>query len=101
MSGSIERDELSGRKTTGHVWDGIKELNTPLPKWWLYVLYATIVWAIGYWIVYPAWPTVAGYTHGVLGYSTRGTYDQQVAAAAGAQKVWLDRIASSTVEQIA
>jgi cytochrome c oxidase cbb3-type subunit 3 len=97
----IERDPITGTETTGHVWDGIKELNTPLPKWWLYVLYATIVWAVGYWIVYPAWPTVVGYTHGVLGYSTRGTYDQQAAAAAQSQKVWLDRIAGASVEQIA
>jgi cytochrome c oxidase cbb3-type subunit 3 len=97
----IERDPVTGTETTGHVWDGIKELNTPLPKWWLYVLYATIVWAIGYWIVYPAWPTVVGYTHGMLGYSTRGTYDRQAAAAAEAQKAWLDRIANASVEQIA
>jgi cytochrome c oxidase cbb3-type subunit 3 len=96
----IERDPVTGTETTGHVWDGIKELNTPLPKWWLYVLYATIVWSIGYWVVYPAWPTLVGYTHGMLGYSTRATYAQQAAAAADAQKIWLDRIASSSVEQI-
>jgi cytochrome c oxidase cbb3-type subunit III len=97
----VERDSVTGTETTGHVWDGIKELDTPLPKWWLYVLYATIVWAIGYWIVYPAWPTLVGYTHGMLGYSTRGTYSQQATAAADAQSVWLDRIARSSVEQIA
>src|ERR1044071_6865996 len=96
----IERDPVTGTPTTGHVWDGIKELDTPLPKWWLYVLYATIVWAIGYWIVYPAWPSLAGYTHGMLGYSTRASYEQQAAAAAGAQKVWLDRISTSSVDQI-
>ena len=62
----VERDPVTGTETTGHVWDGIKELNTPLPKWWLYVLYATIVWSIGYWVIYPAWPTFVGYTHGVL-----------------------------------
>ena len=96
----IERDPVTGVNTTGHVWDGIKELNTPLPKWWLYVLYATIVWAIGYWVVYPAWPSLVGYTHGMLGYSTRATYEQQAAVAADAQKVWLDQIASSSVDQI-
>lgn len=63
-------------KTTGHVWDGIEELNSPLPRWWVWVFYATIVWSIGYWIVYPAWPTISGYTHGLIGYSTRA----QVAA---------------------
>jgi cytochrome c oxidase cbb3-type subunit III len=69
---SIERDPASGRETTGHVWDGIKELNTPLPSWWLYVLYATIVWSIGYWVVYPPIPTISDYTRGLLGYSSRG-----------------------------
>jgi cytochrome c oxidase cbb3-type subunit 3 len=63
-------------KTTGHAWDGIEEFNNPLPRWWVFVFYATIVWAIGYWIVYPAWPTISGYTKGVFGYSTRA----QVAA---------------------
>ena len=48
--------------TTGHEWDGIQELNTPLPRWWLWLFYATIVWSIGYWIVYPAWPLVSSYT---------------------------------------
>jgi cytochrome c oxidase cbb3-type subunit III len=63
-------------RTTGHAWDGIEELNTPLPRWWLWTFYATIAWAFAYWIVYPAWPTISGYTSGVLGYSARG----QVAA---------------------
>lgn len=58
-------------KTTGHAWDGIEEFNNPLPRWWVWLFYATIVWAIGYWIVYPAWPTLSGYTRGLLGYSTR------------------------------
>ena len=56
--------------TTGHEWDGIEELNTPLPRWWLFLFYATIIWSIGYWVVYPAWPTVTGFTAGVWGYLT-------------------------------
>lgn len=95
-----ERDAFTGTETTGHTWDGVKELNTPLPKWWLYVLYATIVWSIGYWVVYPAWPGLSGYTRGLLGYSTRASYQQDAAAAAEAQKVWLDRIAVASLEQI-
>jgi cytochrome c oxidase cbb3-type subunit 3 len=66
-----EVDKLSGVETTGHEWDGLKELNNPLPKWWLYIFYATIVWAIGYWIVYPSWPLISGYTAGVMGDSQR------------------------------
>ena len=64
-------DALSGVETTGHEWDGLKELNNPLPKWWLYVFYACIVWAIGYWVVYPSWPLLSSYTTGVMGNSQR------------------------------
>ena len=54
MSDHTANSNSAGVGTTGHEWDGLQELNTPLPRWWLMVLYATIVWAIGYWIVYPA-----------------------------------------------
>ena len=64
-------DSVSGTATTGHQWDGIKELNTPLPKWWLYTFYLTIIWAVGYWVVYPAWPLFTSNTRGVLNYSSR------------------------------
>ena len=64
-------DQFSGTETTGHEWDGIKELNTPLPRWWLGLYIACIVWAVGYWIVMPAWPLLHGYTHGVLNHSQR------------------------------
>ncbi len=73
MSEHDEIDRVSGRSTTGHEWDGIKELNTPLPRWWVLTFYATIIWAIGYWIVYPAWPLVSGYTTGLFQYSTRAS----------------------------
>jgi cytochrome c oxidase cbb3-type subunit III len=64
-------DQVSGTSTTGHQWDGIKELNTPLPRWWVITFYLTIAWAFGYWIVYPAWPLVTSHTTGLFGYSTR------------------------------
>lgn len=71
MSEHDEIDSVSGTSTTGHSWDGIKELNTPLPRWWIMTFYATIIWAIGYWVVYPAWPLVSGYTAGIFRYSAR------------------------------
>ena len=64
-------DAVTGTATTGHEWDGIRELNTPLPRWWLWLFYVTIVWAIGYWIVYPAWPLVSSYTTGAFGWHSR------------------------------
>jgi cytochrome c oxidase cbb3-type subunit III len=57
--------------TTGHVWDGIQEYDNPMPRWWVWVFYATIVWGIGYTIAYPAWPLISGATPGLLGASTR------------------------------
>lgn len=59
-----ERDPHSGVETTGHEWDGIKELNNPAPRWWLWVFYACCIWSFGYWVVYPAWPTLSGNTKG-------------------------------------
>jgi cytochrome c oxidase cbb3-type subunit III len=80
MADHSDVDTISGTTTTGHQWDGIKELNTPLPRWWLWMFYATIVWSVGYWVVYPAWPTVSGYTAGLLGYSTRAELARELAA---------------------
>jgi cytochrome c oxidase cbb3-type subunit III len=71
MTDHSDIDHVSGTSTTGHEWDGIKELNTPLPRWWLITFYLTIAWAIGYWVVYPAWPLITSYTTGLFGYSTR------------------------------
>ena len=70
-------DEVTGTHTSGHEWDGIEELDTPMPRWWLWTLYATIVWAIGYAILYPAWPMVERSTAGVLGWSSRGQLDRE------------------------
>jgi cytochrome c oxidase cbb3-type subunit 3 len=65
-------DAFTGTATTGHEWDGIRELNTPLPRWWLWTFYLTILWSIGYWVVYPAWPLVSSYTVGTFGWQSRG-----------------------------
>ena len=67
-------------ETTGHSWDGIEEYNNPLPRWWLWVLYATIVWAVWYSIAYPAWPLISRATGGYLGYSTRAEVQTDIDA---------------------
>jgi len=77
-------DELSGIETTGHEWDGIKELNNPLPRWSVWTFYATIVWALAYTIFYPAWPMLSSATTGVLGYSSRNDVKAELAAAVAA-----------------
>ncbi len=64
-------DEATGQETTGHMYDGIEELNTPLPRWWLWTFYATIIWGLAYTIAYPAWPLISSTTAGVMGWSSR------------------------------
>ena len=96
-----DKDPLTGVETTGHAWDGIRELNTPLPTWWLYVLWATVAWAIGYWIVYPAWPGLSDYTRGVLGYSSRAELARSLEEAAQARAPWLEKFQARTVAEIA
>ncbi|HVJ41762.1 MAG TPA: cytochrome-c oxidase, cbb3-type subunit III [Dongiaceae bacterium] len=96
----VERDKISGTATTGHEWDGIKELDTPMPRWWVLVFYATIIFAIGYTIAYPAWPSLSGYTKGLLHYNSHAEYAQEAKKAAAAQKQYVDRIAASSTDQI-
>ena len=74
-----EVDEVTGTATTGHEWDGIKELDTPMPRWWLVIFLASIVWAIGYWVLMPTWPTLTGYTRGILDHSQRDAVTARVA----------------------
>lgn len=97
---TVEKDPVTGMETTGHEWDGIKELNTPLPRWWLYTFYACILWSFGYWIVYPSWPTFSDYAHGVIGYSSRAELDKDMAAARKAQESWRVRLAAADIEAI-
>jgi len=100
VAGYKETDEITGTETTGHEWDGIKELNTPLPRWWLWTFYATVVWAVGYWIAMPAWPLVSSYTKGVLGYSNRAVVAERLAEARAAQSQYLERIQAASLEEI-
>jgi cytochrome c oxidase cbb3-type subunit 3 len=79
MTDHSDIDRVSGTATTGHEWDGIKELNTPLPRWWIITFYLTIAWAVGYWVLYPAWPLLWSNTTGILHYSTRANVAVELA----------------------
>jgi cytochrome c oxidase cbb3-type subunit 3 len=96
----IEKDTLSGQDTTGHEWDGIKELNTPLPRWWLWVFYATIAWAVAYWLIYPAWPLISRHTPGILGWSSRGAMLEDIATAKARQAALVERINKTELADI-
>jgi cytochrome c oxidase cbb3-type subunit 3 len=100
MPTKIEKDAVSGTDTTGHEWDGIKELNTPLPTWWVYVFYATIVWSIGLFLAYPSIPGVTGYFSGLVGYSARQEVDEKMRLADAARAPYLDRIRKADLATI-
>ncbi|TIV10767.1 MAG: cytochrome-c oxidase, cbb3-type subunit III, partial [Mesorhizobium sp.] len=94
-------DEISGITTTGHEWDGIKELNNPLPRWWVITFYITVAWALAYTIAYPAWPMLSSATRGVLGFSSRNDVKNEMAAADAAKAKYVTAIQSKTVSEIA
>lgn len=96
MPTKIEKDAVTGTMTTGHEWDGIRELNTPLPKWWLWVFYATIVWSIGYYVLYPTLPGL----NGILGWSQRAELADGMAAERERIRPMLDRIRATPVTEI-
>ncbi|MBB4265794.1 cytochrome-c oxidase, cbb3-type subunit III [Roseospira visakhapatnamensis] len=97
MASKPEWDEITGRKTTGHEWDGIKELNTPLPRWWVWVFYICIAWSVVYSLAYPSWPAMAGFFNGVTGWNARSDLDDQLDEARAARSTWLTQIAAKDV----
>ena len=87
-------------ETTGHQWDGIEELNNPLPRWWVWVFYATIVWGIGYTVAYPAWPLLTEATPGVLGASTRADVAAEIAAVDAANAAVKEKLIATDLNAI-
>ena len=102
MADNKRIDHATGTSTVGHEWDGIEELDTPMPRWWLYILYATIVFAIGYCIAYPAWPLLTRATPGMLGWSSKGQLETELAAdrkAKAATFAAIDRLPIEAIEK--
>lgn len=93
-------DEPTGTETVGHEWDGIEELNTPLPRWWLWTFYLTILFSIGYVIAYPAWPMIDRATAGVLGWSSRGDLADDMSAADQARTTFREQLARVPIERL-
>ncbi|CAH1651872.1 cytochrome-c oxidase, cbb3-type subunit III [Chelatococcus asaccharovorans] len=99
--GTEHRDPVTGRMTTGHEWNGIEELNTPVPRFVLFFLAVTTLFAIIYWIFMPAWPLFSTYTKGILGFDQREVVTRQVQEAAAARAGWMDKIANKSFAEIA
>ena len=95
-----EADEVTGVETTDHEWDGIKELDNPLPRWWLYVFWASIIVAIVYWVLLPAWPGINGYTKGLMGQSDRANVAQELQALRDLRGEGGARLTHASLEEI-
>ena len=95
-----ERDPHTGYLTTGHEWNGIKELNTPVPRPVWFFLITTALFALGYWILMPAWPIGVSYTKGLLGIDQREIVSESLKTAALDRSVWTKRIESESFAQV-
>jgi cytochrome c oxidase cbb3-type subunit 3 len=93
-------DEATQTETMGHEWDGIEELNTPLPRWWLYTFYACIAFAVGYAVVYPSIPLIHGGTHGTAGWTSRGEFAADMRAEQVQRAPVLAALAATPIEQL-
>ncbi len=94
-------DAATGQTIRSHEWDGIKELNTPLPRWWINIFYATIVWSVGYWVVYPSWPLINSHLPGVIGYSSRADLQTDLDALKVQRGQQAAALVNASVEDIA
>jgi cytochrome c oxidase cbb3-type subunit 3 len=93
-------DEATQTETMGHEWDGIEELNTPLPRWWLYTFYACIAFAVGYAVVYPSVPLLHEATHGTAGWTSRSSYAAEMKAEAAQRAPVLAALAKTPIEDL-
>ncbi len=93
----LKRKVAAEPPTTGHVWDGIREYDNPMPRWWLWTFYICIAWAVIYWILYPAWPMVSQATPGLLGSSTRGDVAREIADFETRNEPWFERLNATPV----
>ncbi|PWK74053.1 cytochrome-c oxidase, cbb3-type subunit III [Aminobacter sp. AP02] len=95
-----ERDPLTGQLTTGHEWDGIKELRTPIPNWWIVTFVVTWVFAIGYLVLFPSFATTRDFAPGVLGWSSSGQLKKAINAAGDAQAAWRTQLQETPLDKI-
>lgn len=93
-------DQPTGTEFVGHEWDGIEELNTPLPRWWLLTFYATIIWAIGYTVMFPAWPMISRATAGITGWTSQGQLAEELQAQQAKRAPIIAAIAATPIEQL-
>lgn len=94
-------DAPTGTQTVGHEWDGIEELDTPMPRWWVFTFWACILWGIGYVVLFPAIPLFNGATPGLWNWSSRGQLEQQMKAETLRRAPITNALSAIPVEELA
>lgn len=94
-------DAPTGTQTVGHEWDGIEELDTPMPRWWVITFWITIVWGLAYIVVYPAIPMLNSATQGLWNWSSRGQLEQEMKAEATRRAPITSALTAIPVDQLA
>lgn len=89
-------------ETTGHEWDGIKEFNNPLPRWWVWLFVACTVFVIGYVVYYPAIPFVgeSGYSKGIGGWSQYKELDERKGEIMAKRDAFDKKVSGMSAEEI-
>ncbi|UWU28566.1 cytochrome-c oxidase, cbb3-type subunit III [Rhizobium sp. WSM1274] len=95
-----EVDPVTGRKTTGHIWNGIKELDTPVPRGVLLFLIITHLFAALWWILYPTWPLGSTYTRGLIGTGQKQAVERKIIEADASRALWIEKIETSSFDAI-
>lgn len=95
-----ERDLHTGYLTTGHEWNGIKELNTPVPRLVYFFLILTALFSFGYWVLMPAWPVGVTYTKGLLGLDDRQNVQDSLKQAALSRDQWTKKVETDSYATI-
>lgn len=93
-------DKATGTPTVGHEWDGIEELDTPMPRWWLWTFYLSILFSAVYVVLYPAWPLIEKGTEGVLGWTSRGQLAEEMSFADQARTTVNEQLARIPIERL-
>jgi len=98
---NIEIDEVSGTPTTGHEWDGIKELDTPMPRWWVWTFYACILFSVVWWVLFPSWPTLSDHWKGMIKTTDRTELVDDLALRETERAGWVEKFSALSVTEIA
>jgi len=96
-----DNNPFPGENNTGHIWDDdLRELDNPPPRWWMIAFWASIIWWVAYGVLYPMWPTLDGYTKGIMGWTQIKEYQEGVQEVEAVRGKYEEKIAAMSAKDI-